>query len=293
MRLAFILIYVLLSASTNAQHYAPVFRAAMPPDINETSGLIFTDGKLWTINDSGNDPVLFCIDSSDGHITQRVIIDNYKNTDWEEITADRDYFYIGDFGNNAGNRGDLKVLKVAKADIGKDAEVHVKAEVISFSYSDQKELVKNPYRHNFDCEAFISIKQTLYLFTKNWGDTMTKVYKLSKTPGTYTITPYTSYPVGCVITGATYNEDTKDLLLVGYLDFMKHSYLWLFSDYKGDMFFSGKAQMVDISKSPAWQTEAVSFIDKKRFFLSNETAGGNDAALYIGEIKELLKAAKK
>ena len=39
---------------------------------------------------------------------------NIKNTDWEEISQDKDFIYIGDIGNNSGNRDDLKIYRAGK-----------------------------------------------------------------------------------------------------------------------------------------------------------------------------------
>lgn len=265
-----------------ATHYNPLFKAVMPAAIPETSGLIWDDGKLWTLNDSGNPPALFSIDSADGHILQTVYIDNFPNIDWEDLTADEDYIYIGDFGNNRGRRTDQKILRIAKKDIGKDAVVHVKAKAISFSYADQTNFDVKAYQHNFDCEAIISIKDDLYIFTKNWSNLHTKVYKLPKEPGEYKVSPYDSFNVGGVITGASYNKKTKEVVLLGYVDFMKHSFMWFMNDYTGDHFFTGNKRYIDMGDGSAWQTEGICFISANHFLISNEKEDGKPAALYSG-----------
>jgi len=91
----------------------PLLKFSLISLLNESSGLCYTDGKLWSHDDSGNSAEIYSIDTSDGHLLQRIIVDNYPNTDWEEITADSLCLYVGDFGNNNGTRTDLKVLKIA------------------------------------------------------------------------------------------------------------------------------------------------------------------------------------
>src|SRR4051812_26285025 len=92
---------------------------ALPAALKETSGLIYTDGGLWTLNDSGNSPAFYQIDESTGATLKTVNISNATNVDWEDLTADDTYFYIGDFGNNAsGDRTDLKIYRVLKSSIG-------------------------------------------------------------------------------------------------------------------------------------------------------------------------------
>jgi len=189
-------------------HYSPVLRAALNPIITESSGLIWTDRKLWTHNDSGNPPEIYNVDTTDGHTIQTVVIDNYPNVDWESISADSGYIYVGDAGNNHGSRTDLKILKIAKSDITAGSVVHVNAQAISFSYTDQTSFVPSS-TNNFDCEALISIRDSLYIFTKDRGDMQTRVYKLPKIPGTYAVSPYTSYNVNGLITDASYDSVIK------------------------------------------------------------------------------------
>jgi len=261
-------------------HDTMVLRTQLPVELTESSGLLWDNGKLWSHNDSGNPATLFNIDTTDGHIIQKVYVTNYTNIDWEDITADNDYIYIGDFGNNNGDRTDLRVLKIAKADITADTAVNVTAQLIEFSYADQVSHASNPLT-NYDGEALVSIGDSLYVFTKDRSDNQTRVYKMPKAPGTYSLSPYTSYNVGGLITAASYNPNTHEILLLGYTLLKTNSFLWFLNDYNGDMFFSGNKRRVEIGGTSEWQTEAVEFISANRFFLSNETATVN-ASLYIG-----------
>src|SRR6188768_3637663 len=70
------------------------------PLLNETSGLTFINGKLWTFNDSGNANDIYRVDTSTSTVYQTVDISNATNVDWEDMTSNNDYLYIGDFGNN-------------------------------------------------------------------------------------------------------------------------------------------------------------------------------------------------
>ena len=159
--------------------------ARLDAAVPETSALCFTDGALWTLNDSGNPPVLFRLDPASGRVTQRVRIRNFPNVDWEELAADARYFYIADVGNNAGTRRDLRVLRVAKAAIGAADTCSVRAEEIAFHYPEQTDFSALPYHHNFDCEALFAAPDSLHLFTKNWLDGRTRHYTLPTQPGQY------------------------------------------------------------------------------------------------------------
>ncbi len=263
-----------------ATHYNPALRAAFGSGVPESSGLIWSDGKLWTHNDSGNPASFFSVDTATGAILQTVFIDNFPNTDWENITADSAFIYVGNTGNNNGTRTDLKILKVAKADITTAAVVHVNAQAISFSYTDQTSFASSS-THNFDCEAMISIRDSLYLFTKDRGDSRTRVYKMPKTPGTYAVSPYTSFAAGGLITDAAYNPATKEVVLIGYLSGHLNSFIWFLNDYKADSFFTGNKRRVEINNGVEWQTEGITFFPGNRFLVSCEVTNSIPASFYV------------
>jgi hypothetical protein len=260
-------------------HIIPARKAALDTAMIESSGLVFTDGKLWTHNDGGNPAVICSIDTATGAILQTVHVDNFSNADWEDIAADSGYIYIADVGNNNGDRQDLKILKIAKADIGAASVVHVTAQAINLSYADQTSFSANPL-NNYDCEAIVAAGDSLYLFTKNRGDNHTRVYRVSKTPGSYTLSPHTSYNVAGLITGAAYNAQTKEIALIGYTLLRTGSFLLLLNDYAGDAFFSGNKRKVDISNGTTWQTEAVAWMPGNRLCISSEGDATDVAALY-------------
>jgi hypothetical protein len=256
-------------------------QTSLPTLISESSGLTFTDGNLWTHNDKGGLAAIYNIDTLTGNIKQTVFIDNYLNIDWEEITSDKEHIYIGDFGNNYGIRNDLKILTIDKKNITDAAIVHVQANVIRFSYSDQQKFIKNN-KNNFDCEAMISVKDQLYLFSKNRGDNKTKVYRLSKTPGTYSVMPYTQFNVNGRICGASYNESTNQLALVGYMPSTVHSFLWIMNHFSGDDFFSGTKERIEIGKGKKnWKTEGIAYQSNNTLFISCENTETEKAGLYL------------
>ena len=129
--------------------------------------------------------------------------------------ADDEFVYIGDTGNNGGTRQNLMIYKVRKDDVMNKAEVI--PEIISFRYAGQTKF-NDSNRHNFDCEAFISKGDSLYLFSKNRGDFRTDVYALSKVPGDYVITASESFDTDGLVTGADYRgqDESGELVLVGY-----------------------------------------------------------------------------
>ena len=253
----------------------------LPGQLQESSGLCYTDGSLWSFGDSGNPNSIYKIDTATGAILQTVTITNFSNTDWEDMTADSLYLYIGDTGNNDGNRTDLKILRIRKADLlAASAQVSVLADSIKFSYTDQTSFSYNS-NTNFDCEALIAAGNNLYTFTKDRGDFKTRCYKLPKDPGTYAVSPVSTFEVNGKITDAAYNAVTRELALLGYMDQKANSFLWFFNGYEGDHFFAGSSSRVTIGRSSdEWQTEGLSYISSTRLLLSCETTPAHAASLY-------------
>ena len=246
----------------------PTFDATLSNKVRETSGLIWWNNQVWTHNDSGGDPALFAIDTATGKVLRKVTVTNATNVDWEDITQDDEYIYVGDFGNNKhGNRQDLKVYKIRKSDVkAKDAVV---AGIIHFSYSDQTNFTPNKGAStNFDCEAFIAYNDSLYLFSKDWLDNKTRLYKLSKQPGTCTAENMGELNVHGLVTGATIIPDKKVIILTGYSALLK-PFVYVLYDFSGDRFFAGNKKKIGINQS-FLQVEGICPVSDTSFYISNE-----------------------
>lgn len=254
------------------------------PTVPESSGITYENGFIYTHGDSGNPSTFYKNDASTGALLQTINITNFTNNDWEEITSDENYFYIGDFGNNNGARTNLRVLRVSKSQFINNltSNVDVTAEAIYFSYADQTSFAVNPL-NNFDCESMISVGNFLYLFTKNRGDGQTKVYKLSKKPGTYVLSIHSTYNVGGLLTAADYNTTSNEIVLLGYLlPNFKNSFLYYLKDFSTDQFFSGNVRRVEIGNAiNTWQTEGISYKNANEIFISCETKTFSDAKLFL------------
>jgi hypothetical protein len=239
--------------------------------------LCYTDGQLWSFGDSGNPNNIYKIDTSTGGVLQTVTIANYPNVDWEDITADALYIYIGDFGNNSGDRTDLKILRIKKSDLMNASSVN--AEAINFSYTDQTDFTAND-NSNFDCESLLVIHDSLYIFTKDAGDLKTRCYKMPAIPGTYALSPFTTFDSQGKITAAAYNPDTKEVALLGYMNKKVQPFIWLLNGYTADNFFSGTTKRFNIGNQSDWQTEGLDYITPGRLFMSCESSTSHAATLY-------------
>ena len=234
--------------------------------VDETSGLIYYKGFIWTHNDSGGEAALYKIHQKTGSVIQKVIIENAKNVDWEDLTQDENHIYIGDFGNNYGYRKDLKIYKIAKSDIQENT-TKVTATVISFSYPEQKTFSKDK-NHNFDCEAFFAYNGELHLFTKNWNDKKTSHYKIPTTEGDYKAKWIETFDVAGLITAADIDANGT-IVLIGYTP--KKLFMWICSNYKDEKFFSGTSRRIEMGQFLfRGQLEGICFSGNGKGFISSE-----------------------
>ncbi len=243
----------------------PKYSVKLDAVLKETSSLTQSDSLLWTSNDN-TDKALYAINNK-GVIQNKIQLKNTSNTDWEEIAQDNDYFYIGDFGNNAsGNRKDLHILRVEKKSLSQNNQ---KIDTLSFLYSNQKDFTKTKSNAtNFDCEAFIVSGDEIYLFTKQWKDKKTSIYVIPKIPGKHVAQLKESYNVKGLITSATYLPKKKLLVLAGYSRFLS-PFIYLLYDYNDSGFFSGNKRKINIAL-PFYQMEGISTQDGLHYYLTNE-----------------------
>ncbi len=246
----------------------------LPDGLSETSGLIIWNGNLLTQNDS-NDTHLYAINSLNGTLQDTYDLPNTKNKDWEEITQDAKYIYIGDFGNNSsGNRTDLHILRVEKESL---LARNPKIDTISFHYGDQTDFSAKPANGtDFDCEAFFVAGDKMYLITKQWKNNKSVFYELPITPGIYTAKRLGTLDVEGLTTGCVYMGDKQILALSGY-DHNLSPFVYLLYDFEGTDFLNGNKRKVKIDLS-LHQVEAITSTDGLNYFITNESfeaPGGN------------------
>lgn len=258
-------------AKTNAAVYSPSIHIDKLDDrVEETSGLIYFRGEIWTLNDSGGFAEIYRLDAKTGNVVQVIALKDVENIDFEDMTQDDDYIYIGDIGNNFGNRKNLVVYKLDKRDIPKRQDAKVQVEAIHFNYADQKSFPFLMRRNNYDCEAIASYSDHLLLFTKNWENSKTKMYVLPKTPGNYTLDIAYTFPSNGLITAAEFNKEDGMLSLLGYEDFMP--FVWFFWDYEDNDFFNGQSRRFNLENIHGAQTEGICFNHKGDVFISSESS---------------------
>lgn len=230
----------------------------------ETSGLIYWNNQLWTHNDS-DDINLYALDTI-GDIVQSYPLNNTLNKDWEEISQDDKFIYIGDFGNNNGNRTDLKILRITKKSLISNSPV---IDTIRFAYSNQTDFNSaGSNKTDFDCEAFIVSSDSIFLFTKQWVSNKTGVYSLAKSAGNHIAQYKFTIDIQGLITGATYLESKKLIVLCGYTSFLQ-PFLYALYDFKGTDYLIGNKRKIQLAL-PFHQVEAVATNDGLKYYITNE-----------------------
>lgn len=242
----------------------------LPSQVEETSGLLFLDGKIVTHNDSGDTSNLYEIDSLTGNLLRTININNVSNVDWEDLADDETYIYVGDFGNNNGTRTDLKIHRILKSDFKNNTSIS--AEIISFSYEDQTNFNASN-DHNFDAEGFIIHENSLFIFTKNRGDFKTNVYKIPKTIANHIAVKISTANIDGLITGATYNKNDDRFFLCGYDSYLIPFLIYI-DEHRSigeDIFFSGFQKFSLYNEvGQGSQVEAITYIEDGKYYISRE-----------------------
>lgn len=252
---------------------------ALPPNLSESSGVIYFNNKLITHNDSGKENNLYEVDTISGLVTRTITISNAVNIDWEDITHDENSIYIADIGNNSGDRTDLKIYKISKSDY--TASNSVVADIIEISYTNQSDFTSKTNNTEWDAEALVSFNTThLVLFSKNWVNGNTNAYLVPKTPGNYGLSPLvTTLNSGGLITGGTFNPLTAKLYLIGYNSILQ-PFVWESENFTNNDVFSGTNTQTFLSALGFEQVEAITYINENKYYVTSESFNVNGLSDY-------------
>ena len=245
----------------------------IPKIINETSGLEILNNQFITHNDSGGDPSLYMFNEA-GEIIQTVEIINQSNNDWEDITADEDYIFIADTGNNFGNRDNLNIIKVKIADFSIDGKIDI-------TYKDQDtffSLFPRP-KHKYDAEALFLIDDKIAILSKDRSNLFTDLYLINKESNSnQVLESKIIYDVNSLVTGGDYNAKLRLLTLVSY-NSNGDQFLILFEDFDLENLANKKFRKFKIPIERA-QIEAIKIIDKTTFWVTSEDEGVGNPYMY-------------
>lgn len=284
--LVFLSLLCLSFTTVFTQNKSPKFKrlTVVPASIPEISGIYIQGDTVWSLNDSGGEPVLYAFDTT-GVLLDSVWIDNTENKDWEELaTDDEGNVFICDFGNNRNAREDLRIFKwhAQKGWMG----------TLFLSYEDQDRFPPREGGLNFDAEACFWYKDSLYIFSKNRSDNFSNLYVIGDKPGVHIAKKRGSIDLSDrMSTAAALSPDQKTFALLAYRFGSKqfHSTLFVFRDFTPGNFCDGTMERIRI---PGRQFEALDFKDNETLYLAAEKTPIHKAILGKVQLKKEEKEKK-
>lgn len=271
--------------------YHPQFKAKLPEEVCETSGLFIHNGRLWTHNDSGCKPILYGLNTTTYEVVQRITLANAQNKDWEDVCTDGKNVFVGNFGNNRGDRKDLCVYTFPLSAIPDEGDTTIPAECIKFRYGDQTDFTKRKV-NDFDCEAFFATDDYLYLLTKGWETGTTRLYRLPKEPGEYVAEPVNGFDSQGLITGADYDRENHVLAIVGYVKSLWKPFMYLIFDFD-DAGVNLPNHRFEMPQMCWTQFEGICFFDYGRCYITAETNKAGVSSVYEVDFRKWMDKALK
>lgn len=250
----------------------------LPQEVEESSGLAYIQGQLFTHNDSGNHDILYGLDPDKGQITVKLFPKDIYNEDWEDLAISSDgTLYIADIGNNDFSRKTLKVYGLRLT----DQQVETST-VTTIRFPEEYCSKKGKIR--FDIEALVHIEGKFYLFTKTYRNKFkdyTEVFEVNAVSGQQLARYCGKIPLcgkekNCKITGAAFEHSSGQLAL------LSHKNLWLIEDFDPDRLDKISLRRYEFEDES--QKEGVTFRDPNNIYISEERNKG-EQRLFLLQIR--------
>lgn len=188
---------------------APVGTAAVP----ELSGLVASvkrAGVFWAHGDSGQTPFLYPITADGRSAGEPVRVAGVRGVDWEDVAQGPDgTLYVGDVGNNRGDRKDLQILAIAEPGPG---VTEATARALRFRYPEQKTFPQA----GFEAEALVFAGGRLLLFTKRLDDRSACYALKPDAEGEQLAEKLVEIPGTGLVTGAALSPNGRQVALLAY-----------------------------------------------------------------------------
>lgn len=206
---------------------SPQSTGQLAPGLTEVSGLALSkesDTVLWVHNDSGDQARLYAIESSGERLMTLTLSETYAY-DWEDMARgpcsaeapESSCLYVGDIGDNHSSRAYLKIHRVPEPslDMGDHSVAREDYDTMTVVYPDGAR----------DCEALVvDEKGHIYLLTKEWDDTIFRLYGSPFMPGAELVplqflSEHDISELGGavgLVTAASYSPELKRLLVRTY-----------------------------------------------------------------------------
>lgn len=204
------------------------------PVIDESSGLADSwlhDDRLWTHNDSGDEPRLWAM-RKDATVTTEVRLVGAENVDWEDMAIapcghddPRPCIYAGDIGDNLSRRDYVTIYRFPEPDLGDEPPESLEItdyEVLTYSYDegprDAEALLVHPHtRQIWVIEKTGDPEVAVFSIPEEFGNSEPHVVSSVATlevPGTFAITR--------MITAGDISPDGTEFTFRTYLQLFTH-----------------------------------------------------------------------
>ncbi len=250
------------------------------PLLKESSGVAVSrryPGTLWTLNDSGNDPLLFATDTL-GRNLGVLAVPGTSNRDWEAIALGpcetRDCLYIADTGNNRRNFDTSTIYRLEEPGLPLDVSSRPRVETLEFRFP----------KGTPDVEAaFVDGTGAIYLISKSRGS-LPAVYRLA--PESWTDDehataelvdrlPIDTSSLGSRVTDAALSPSGRTVAVRTYLA------IYLFGHTP-----AGRLEPLGVACSAAGlqlQGEGISWLDDRVLVLTSEGGFGSPGTIVLLE----------
>ena len=253
------------------------------PRVAESSGAIrgtVNPGLVWTLDDSGNPPILFAIDTT-GRVEAAVRLDGAVNVDWETISigpcgrSDDPCLYVGDLGDNLARRRSVTVYRLPEPALHPNPPVHLPVQdslVIRYTSGAQ------------DVEAMaVTAAGDLLLVGKGWRErpAVFVVPDSAWNGGRFLAAPVDTLPIetglfrGALVTDAALSPDQRRLAVRTYRE------IYFFGRDRRNRFDLRRPEAVcDVSgREP--QGEGIAYWDDRTLVLTSERLFGADGTVLL------------
>ena len=164
----------------------------------------------------------------------------------------------------------MVIYKFPKSDLAADEIPFNHIEKLFYHYEDQTDFGNQPkFAIRYDCEAIVAFKDSIYLFTKDWNQLITKCYVIPKTPsGDFAALLKDSLNVKGLVTDAATIGDSL-VVLVGSKLTGDH-FLELLFDFQNTNFFAGNTRQILMNHDQMAQPEAILLKNDLSGFIGSE-----------------------
>lgn len=249
-------------------------------ELPEASGAVFSQtvpGRLYHINDSGNNPTIYWTDIS-GRLLGSSTVDT-RNSDIEDLgygpCGGQKCLYIADIGDNSNQRRKIK-LKLVE-------ESRLSARTVPVLV--EKDLVYPDGSHNAEALSVHPITGDVFILTKDTRDLrgLSRMYRLRAaqvmSPGESTLEPWGNLDLSSndnrdarLVTGMAFHPTGAHLFVLTYKNAIAIS-----ADFSRTLGTNGASEVIPTRETH--QQEAIAAtLDGRGFIITTETKAGRGPA---------------